>query len=62
MIGSYREVGDSMIPGNKATQGGDFITIFKTGSVDPEENPELADQLLESPRLRPRRRTMDGSF
>ncbi|WP_148416427.1 hypothetical protein [Haloferax sp. KTX1] len=37
-----------MTPDNKATQGGDFITIFKTGSVDPEENPELADQLLKS--------------
>lgn len=37
-----------MVPDDRTTQRGDFITIFRTGSVDPEENPELADKLLES--------------
>ena len=47
-LDSYRDLGDLMAPDSGAPQAGDFITIFKTGSVDPEENPELADQLLDS--------------
>ena len=27
---------------------GDFITIFQTGSIDPDEHPDITEQLLES--------------
>ena len=33
---------------NSSSTEGDFITIFQTGSIDPDEHPDLADQLLES--------------
>jgi hypothetical protein len=37
-----------MVPERSSAEDGDFITIFETGSIDPDENPDLADQLLES--------------
>jgi hypothetical protein len=32
---------------HKIGEGHDFVTIFKTGSVDREDHPELAELLLE---------------
>ena len=33
---------------NSSSAEGDFITIFQTGSIDPDEHPDIAEQLLEA--------------
>jgi hypothetical protein len=45
----------SMVAQPPSSDARDFVTIFKTGSVDRDDYPELAEHLLEGRTHSPRR-------